>query len=401
MKPILEVKNLWKSYQIGAKQERYLSLRDSMVGFLKNGWQRKETFWALQDLSFEVYPGDTLGIIGRNGAGKTTLLKILSRITPPTKGSITVRGRLASLLEVGTGFHPELTGRENIFLNGAILGLKRQEIKQQFDAIVDFSGVEQFLDTPLKHYSSGMQLRLAFAVAAHLEPEILLIDEVLAVGDAEFQKRCLGKMDEVARSGRTVVFVSHDLGAIQQLCKKCICLKNGKIALEAPTNDCIKAYFNKILLMQDSKLSQNEKAEISVYKMRYFDEAGDSISSILLSEKIRLEITLAVKKKVAGAHLSLILIDHLKRRIFNIEEPLEDLLVSNNENLTIKIAIPSNYLMPGKYSWDYAIHIPHVRFIDKGEDFFHFDVLDSGSKFSKYKTDNGLIFPTYTIKLAQ
>ncbi len=242
MKPILEIRNISKSYQIGAKRERYLSLRDSLVSFRKKGWQKKEDFWALQDVSFDVYPGDTLGIIGRNGAGKSTLLKILSRITPPTKGSITVRGRLASLLEVGTGFHPELTGRENIFLNGSILGLKRREILRQFDEIVDFSGVEQFLDTPLKHYSSGMQLRLAFAVAAHLEPEVLLIDEVLAVGDAEFQKKCLGKMDEVSRSGRTVLFVSHNLGAMRQLCKNGLLLHKSKMKFYGNLNMAINKY---------------------------------------------------------------------------------------------------------------------------------------------------------------
>ena len=246
MKPILEIRNLWKSYQIGAKRERYLSLRDTMVGFLKNGRQKKEAFWALQDVSFDVYPGDTLGIIGRNGAGKTTLLKILSRITPPTRGNITVRGRLASLLEVGTGFHPELTGRENIYLNGSILGLKRREINRQFDAIVDFSGVEQFLDTPLKHYSSGMQLRLAFAVAAHLEPEILIIDEVLAVGDAEFQKRCLGKVEEGSRSGRTLLFVSHNLGAVKQICPNAIILDKGETFFIVKFNEAIGVYSQNI-----------------------------------------------------------------------------------------------------------------------------------------------------------
>lgn len=231
MKPILEVKGLWKEYRRGAQQERYLSLRDSLFKAVKPKKQ-KEKFWALQDLNFEVNPGDSLAIIGKNGAGKSTLLKILSRITPPTKGEIVLRGRLASLLEVGTGFHPELTGRENIFLNGSILGLGRQEINRQFDAIVDFSGVEAFLDTPLKHFSSGMQLRLAFAVAAHLEPEILVIDEVLAVGDSAFQQKCIQKMTEVSSSGRTLLFVSHNLAAIVKLCKKGLLLESGKLTKE-------------------------------------------------------------------------------------------------------------------------------------------------------------------------
>lgn len=284
MKPILEVQHLYKSFQIGAKQQPYLSLRDSLVDFFKYGWQRKEPFWALQDINFKVYPGDTLGIIGRNGAGKTTLLKILSRITPPTKGKVVVRGRLASLLEVGTGFHPELTGRENIFLNGAILGLKRKEIRRQFDAIVDFSGVEQFLDTPLKHYSSGMQLRLAFAVAAHLEPEILLIDEVRAVGDAEFQRRCLRKMDEVARSGRTVLFVSHDLGAIQQLCKYSVLLENGRLTLVAPTKACIRTYLDRVTLKSEITQKLNEESEMSISNIEYINNEGEKVKQFLVSE---------------------------------------------------------------------------------------------------------------------
>lgn len=205
---------------------------------------RKEEFWALQDINFNLMPGDTLGIIGKNGAGKSTLLKILSKITPPTKGKIIARGRIASLLEVGTGFHPELNGRENIFMNGSILGMKRHEIQKHFDAIVDFSGVEKFLETPLKHYSSGMQLRLAFAVAAFLEPEILVIDEVLAVGDSEFQKKCLNKMEDVSKSGRTILFVSHQLSAVDSLCNTSIILNKGKLVKAGATTDCIEAYLS-------------------------------------------------------------------------------------------------------------------------------------------------------------
>jgi lipopolysaccharide transport system ATP-binding protein len=241
MKPIIEVRNLSKKYKIGERQ-RYLSLRDSVSNLFSSKNTEGPPFWALDDVSFDIQAGESVGIIGRNGAGKSTLLKILSRITPPTKGSVILRGRMASLLEVGTGFHSELTGRENVFMNGSILGLKKREIEAKFDEIVDFSGVEQFIDTPLKHYSSGMQLRLAFAVAAHLEPEILVIDEVLAVGDAEFQKRCLGKMDEVSRSGRTVLFVSHNLGAIESLCPNSLFLQFGKLKLNDTTKKVISAY---------------------------------------------------------------------------------------------------------------------------------------------------------------
>ena len=248
MKPILEIRDIGKQYKIAGQRTKYLSLRDQLVSGMRSFGRRKtagpETFWALQDISFDVQPGESVGIIGRNGAGKSTLLKVLSKITPPTTGTIRARGRVASLLEVGTGFHPELTGRENIFLNGSILGLTRQEIARQFDAIVDFSGVEKFIETPLKHYSSGMQLRLAFAVAAHLEPEILVIDEVLAVGDAEFQKKCLGKMGEVAESGRTILFVSHNMGAVQQLCSRAVVLQQGRMHFMGGVEEGISSYLD-------------------------------------------------------------------------------------------------------------------------------------------------------------
>ncbi len=242
MKPILEVQHISKKFSLGAQQQSYLSLRDTIAKPFKQKQKVDKTFYALNDVSFDVYPGESTGIIGRNGAGKSTLLKILSKITPPTNGKIICRGRVASLLEVGTGFHPELSGRENIYMNGSILGMRKNEIDKHFDAIVDFSGVEKFLDTPLKRYSSGMQLRLAFAVAAHLEPEILIIDEVLAVGDADFQKKCLGKMNEISRSGRTVLFVSHDLSAVSTLTEKSILLEKGKIVKFDTTSSVIQAY---------------------------------------------------------------------------------------------------------------------------------------------------------------
>ena len=259
MKPIIEIQGLGKQYKIGGKKQPYLSLRESLTGVFKerNG-SEENTIWALKDIDFKVYPGDSVGIIGPNGAGKSTLLKILSKITPPTEGKIIARGRVASLLEVGTGFHPELTGRENIFLNGSILGLRRFEIASKFDEIVDFSGVEKFLDTPLKHYSSGMQLRLAFAVAAHLEPEILVIDEVLAVGDAEFQKKCLGKMEEVSRGGRTVMFVSHNMQAVQNLCRKAIWLDNGNQRLSNNSEIVVRKYLTNRSNIENIRLWKKE-----------------------------------------------------------------------------------------------------------------------------------------------
>jgi ABC-type polysaccharide/polyol phosphate transport system ATPase subunit len=256
---VIRVEDLSKKYLIGheLERERYVALRDVVARSAKNAWRKSvdmvrgreivigdtvEEFWALKDVSFEVKRGEVLGIIGRNGAGKSTLLKILSRITEPTEGRVTINGRVASLLEVGTGFHPELTGRENIYLNGAILGMTHAEIKRKFDEIVAFSEVEKFLDTPVKRYSSGMYVRLAFAVAAHLEPEILIVDEVLAVGDAEFQKKCLGKMGDVAKGGRTVLFVSHNLGALLGTCDTGIVLEGGKVAASGSMHEAARKY---------------------------------------------------------------------------------------------------------------------------------------------------------------
>lgn len=263
---VIKVQNLGKKYQLGKKEE-YLTLRDSLVKAAKwpyklargQLWLKKPEFWALKNVSFEVKKGEVMGIIGKNGAGKTTLLKILSRITEPTTGKVTLKGRVASLLEVGTGFHPELTGRENIYLNGAILGMKRKEIEEKFEEVVEFSGIKKFLETPVKRYSSGMYVRLAFAIAAHLEPEILLVDEVLAVGDAEFQKKCLGKMKEVAAGGRTVLFVSHNLGAIESLCKKAMVIEKGRLIFMGERRKAVGRYLN--LSQRGAELSLDKRAD--------------------------------------------------------------------------------------------------------------------------------------------
>lgn len=250
---VITVKNISKEYRLGSAVSS--SIKDSFNNaILKRDKKKHETFVALNDISFDVMEGDVLGIMGKNGAGKSTLLKILSRITQPSSGRITMKGRVASLLEVGTGFHPELTGMENIYLNGAILGMSRKEVKQKFDEIVDFSGVEKFISTPVKHYSSGMYVRLAFAVAAHLEPEILIIDEVLAVGDVEFQKKCLGKMKNVASQGRTVLFVSHNMPIVSKLCKTGIVLESGNISYTGTASDCVNYY-----LGQNKELSSSRE----------------------------------------------------------------------------------------------------------------------------------------------
>ncbi len=254
--PIISIKNVGKRYNITHQRGGYISLRDVIMNVLRApfaylkfkakqavGATTKEEFWALTDVNFEIKKGEVIGIIGPNGSGKSTLLKILSQITPPTTGEITIRGKVGSLLEVGTGFHGELSGRENIFLNGAILGMSHKEISEKFDKIVEFAGTEQFLDTPVKYYSSGMYVRLAFSVAAHMEPDILIIDEVLAVGDAEFQKKCLGKMDEISKKeGRTIIFVSHSLEAIKNLCQKCVVLKKGRVSYIGDVDESIKRY---------------------------------------------------------------------------------------------------------------------------------------------------------------
>lgn len=309
MKPIISVEGLGKKYTIRHEgQGRYRALREEIFKLPQRLFQRKhqdkEEFWALKDVSFNIMPGDRVGIIGRNGAGKSTLLKLLSRITEPSTGKITLRGRVASLLEVGTGFHPELTGRENIFLNGAILGMSRAEVHRKFDEIVDFADVEKFLDTPVKRYSSGMYVRLAFAVAAHLEPEILIVDEVLAVGDAEFQKKCLGKMEQVGQDGRTVLFVSHNMAMIQQLCHTGIFFAKGHIECLGTIEDTIEKYtqetnHSKFQRIQDSHVSLNDirlvdKNFREIHEISVIDDFGILINYSILNIGWQPDITFAL-----------------------------------------------------------------------------------------------------------
>ena len=295
MKPIIRVENLGKQYRIGRREVRYATLRESLVQAAVSPINRlrralnpngngstdsERHIWALKDVGFEVKPGEVVGIIGRNGAGKSTLLKILSRVTEPTEGKVDLYGRVGSLLEVGTGFHPELTGRENIYLNGAILGMSRREISRNLDAIIAFAEIEKFADTPVKRYSSGMYLRLAFAVAAHLEPEILLVDEVLAVGDATFQKKCLGKMQDVSQQGRTVLFVSHNMAAVENLCKRTIWIADGQVKQDGDTREVIRAYLNSFDATdkQTTDLAAVREREgtgdVRFLKMEFLNESG-------------------------------------------------------------------------------------------------------------------------------
>lgn len=302
---VIRVENLSKKYIIGQQQAQYRALRDVITNGAKSLGERLlkpfgkrisespvEEFWALKDVSFEVKKGDRIGIIGRNGAGKSTLLKILSRITEPTTGRIAIKGRVASLLEVGTGFHPELTGRENIYLNGAILGMSRAEIKKKFDEMVAFAEVEKFLDTPVKHYSSGMYVRLAFAVAAHLEPEILVVDEVLAVGDIAFQRKCLGKMEDVGKEGRTVLFVSHQMEAIEKLCSRAIVLRSGEMKFEGYTKPAIDYYLKDLeSQIEEVKLLEMKRSGNGTIRLTDFsieNSAGDRLAAVSCGEEILL-----------------------------------------------------------------------------------------------------------------
>ncbi|WYD80842.1 MAG: ABC transporter ATP-binding protein [Candidatus Electrothrix gigas] len=308
---VIKIENLWKEYRLGVighgtlthdLQSWWAKMRgkedpNAKITPMLAGQEKQiegDRFWALRDINLEVKEGEILGIIGKNGAGKSTLLKILSRVTAPTKGNIKVKGRIASLLEVGTGFHPELTGRENIFMNGAILGMSKQEIRDKLDEIIDFSGVEDFIDTPVKRYSSGMYVRLAFAVAAHLEPEILVVDEVLAVGDAEFQKKCLGKMNDVAQAGKTVLFVSHSMSAMDKLCSQAVLLKNGRVHHQGETDTVISMYLEQSILAVSKKRESKKKI--------YFTKTwiSDAYGSLITSIEENMEWCINIQCKING-----------------------------------------------------------------------------------------------------
>ena len=330
-KPIITVDKISKSYRIGLKEERYPTLRDAIVGAVKAPWRRirnlgehgnrADTFWALKEVSFDVQRGEVVGIIGRNGAGKSTLLKILSRITEPTAGEARLRGRVASLLEVGTGFHPELTGRENIYLNGAILGMKKAEIDRKFDEIVAFAEVEKFLDTPVKRYSSGMYVRLAFAVAAHLEPEILIVDEVLAVGDAQFQKKCLGKMQDVAKAqGRTVLFVSHNMAAVQALCKRGLLLEAGNLVADTDSYGAVSTYTNRFDECSDVVVANRKDRDggqlARCLQIWFEDSRGRRISKAVTGESLVVCLEYELFKASCAVDFALAICDAHGRTVY-------------------------------------------------------------------------------------
>jgi lipopolysaccharide transport system ATP-binding protein len=394
--PSIFVENLSKLYHIGRAQQRHDTLRDALVAGLKAPFERfrnskseirnsEDTIWALKDVSFKVQPGEVLGIIGRNGAGKSTLLTILSRITEPTSGRAVINGRVGSLLEVGTGFHPELTGRENIYLNGAILGMTRKEIDQKFDEIVAFAEIEKFLDTPVKRYSSGMYVRLAFAVAAHLEPEILLVDEVLAVGDAGFQKKCLGKMGEVAKEGRTVVFVSHNMGTITRLCKRSLWLGEGKIVLDGLSNKVVSLYQSQYLTAcvewkrPDPETVDSDFAFLSVAVRNH---EGQVTSIFRGDEPVSVEIRYLVRYSLPGCQIG--------TRIYNSDGLVVFTTTDDDSSGASTLpkkpglykaifTIPGIFLASGKYYLLVAAHFPNRRIYEQIEQTVVFEVSPSAS----------------------
>ena len=370
---VIRVENLGKKYIIGhQKQERYTSLRDVITDKVRSfgqAFSRKdqqedpthEEFWALKDVSFEIKQGDRVGIIGRNGAGKSTLLKILSRITEPTEGRISINGRVASLLEVGTGFHPELTGRENIFLNGAILGMDRFEIKRKFDEIVAFAEVEKFLDTPVKRYSSGMYVRLAFAVAAHLEPEILIVDEVLAVGDLKFQEKCLGKMKEVSNAGKTLLFVSHNMTAIMGLCSQAILLSKGTVAYDGEIEESINIYLNNLQTNASKDLLVNSSQRDGSGEIRVIEilikSSNKKSEFIRVNDSIDIYITLKTNTQIHSPPSILITIyDRLGTYIAHVNTEVSGyMVIVNSKSFGLNCHIPYLNLMPQTYLINVAI----------------------------------------------
>ncbi len=363
----IQVVGLGKQYQLGGDSSSYRTLRDTIsdtltwpVRLLRGQLRhRAEKIWALRDISFEVKPGHVLGVIGRNGAGKSTLLKILSRVTEPSAGYAEIRGRVGSLLEVGTGFHPELSGRENIYLNGAVLGMKRREIAKKFDEIVEFSGVSKFIDTAVKHYSSGMYLRLAFSVAAHLEPEILVVDEVLAVGDAEFQRKCLGKMSDVAEAGRTVLFVSHNMSAILRLTEESIVLDRGQLVYRAPTRQAVDYYMSSGLSQSGERIWSDDEvpADAAPFKpisMRVRDPKGNVAETVQSRQPLEIEIEYELAQPIQGLRVGLYL-QSLRGEViltsFDTDEPKQYDKYGTRAagHYVSRAALPANLLNEGQY----------------------------------------------------
>ena len=410
------VENLSKQYRIGERQARYRTIRETMVDVVKAPFRRtaslmrgesygaaglRQEIWALKDISFEVKSGEVLGIIGRNGSGKTTLLKVLSRITEPTEGGADIHGQVSSLLDVGTGMHPELTGRENVYLNGAILGMRRAETNHKFDQIVEFSGVEKFIDTPMKHYSSGMQVRLAFSIAAHLEPEILLVDEVLAVGDAEFQAKCLGKMEDVVKSGRTVLFVSHNMAAIMSLCPRGILLDAGEIKATGPMDGVVDTYLTESMSLERQVVFPEDRRHLDsgfrFLAVRVLDENGHPAGAMDLAKGFTLEMDYEVSQTIRRAYVSFELTDRAGACAFvstdRDAEPINGGNVLSPGRYRASCFVPSTYLRSSSYFVSLECFTNEQMF-DDIHNAIAIEVIDSGAAgLRSYQERPGAIAP--------
>lgn len=406
MRPIIKAEKISKQYRIGAQEARYSTVRDALTEklraplklFRRNGNFARDPIWALRDVSFQVNPGEVVGIIGRNGAGKSTLLKIFSRITEPTTGRIELYGRVGSLLEVGTGFHSELSGRENIFLNGSILGMTRNEIEAKFDEIVAFAEIDKFIDTPVKRYSSGMYVRLAFAVAAHLEPEILLLDEVLSVGDVAFQKKCLGKMSAVSKEGRTVIFVSHNMATIVRICSRCILISNGTVEADGPVDSVIRRYLEASAQHDGACSFPIEPAKAAQFlSVGLRTKDGDTTASFDFRYEIVVEAEYVVRQPIPQGLLGFRVSTADGLPIFTSHHS-DTLDPSSNATRVLhpgtfrtQITIPPNFLVPGSYLLTVAIVDGTMRLIDMHEDSISFDVGETGSARARQASITGVV----------
>ena len=377
-------------HKIRGNEDPYLKIGEANDRSSKGS---SEYVWSLQDINFEIEQGDAVGIIGRNGAGKSTLLKILSKVTKPTTGKIYTKGRIASLLEVGTGFHPEMTGRENIYLNGAILGMTKKEITRKFDEIVDFSGVERYIDTPVKRYSSGMYVRLAFAVAAHLESEILIVDEVLAVGDAEFQKKCLGKMGDVTKGeGRTILFVSHNLAAINTLCNKGMVLEQGKLIYNGLIKGAMDSYVSSGNTSSNIYISESSE-DNDIKEIKILNQNKELCSSFYFTDDIYININFRLSSDlVEKTEIGLRVSDQRERIVFTTKKQLS-LFEEHNGQYNVMVKIPANLLVPNNYKIAVATHIPNVKILSSKEDIVDFTIEETGTEFHQHHgADYGSVF---------
>lgn len=407
----IKVANLAKIYKIGHQARRRHNTMRDLVADQARAWARKirhpfksslyagsdlvEEFLALDDVSLEIKRGDSIGIIGRNGAGKSTLLKVLSRITEPTRGRIEIEGRVASLLEVGTGFHSELTGRENIFMYGAILGMTRLEIRQKFDEIVAFSEVEKFLDTPVKRYSSGMYVRLAFAVAAHLQPEILIVDEVLAVGDVAFQRKCLDRMKEVSNEGKTILFVSHHMGSISQLCNRVFLLDKGVLIKSGRPGEVMDYYLNDLNTQSGVSVYRAEKPYQSIYiaEVALHNGAGQTAQYFPHDEDIFIRISCIANESVQGSTMGFFVRDQNGRKIFTNRNDQWGGVVLSAGRVDSLLKIPGNFLTPGNYILSFFISIEGRAILDAARDAINLTIIDNGSPLSSLDgQDYGCVF---------